>query len=260
MKSVYESSTSLEAHMILNLLSQEGVSGRIDGEYLQGGVGELQAMGFIRVLVPDDKYEEATNIIRDWESKQPPETKSETKKAKSSSGPVMFVVGTVLGVVGMYFYYSTPVTTGGIDYNSDGVFDEKWFYKNNRITRTETDRNFDGNSDFIYLYNHRGIVKSAKSDDDFDGFFETKYTFKDGNIVLQESDLNRDGKVDYISTLEHGVLKEAIIFGERTGSPKKRQYFELNKLTSAEFDSDGDGVYETQYEYDYFEEQNKSNK
>ena len=63
MKSVYETSNSLEAHMILNLLSQEGIVGRIDGEYLLGGMGELQAMGFIRVLVPDNFYDKALKII-----------------------------------------------------------------------------------------------------------------------------------------------------------------------------------------------------
>lgn len=32
MKLLYEASNSLEAHMILNLLEQEGLSGRIDGD------------------------------------------------------------------------------------------------------------------------------------------------------------------------------------------------------------------------------------
>ncbi|MEN8226403.1 MAG: DUF2007 domain-containing protein, partial [Bacteroidota bacterium] len=42
MKCIFEASSGLEAHMISNLLQQDGIEARIDGEYLQGGVGELQ--------------------------------------------------------------------------------------------------------------------------------------------------------------------------------------------------------------------------
>jgi hypothetical protein len=57
--------------MILNLLEQRGISGRIEGEYLQGGVGELSAMGFVRMLVADEDYAEAMRIISAWEAIQP---------------------------------------------------------------------------------------------------------------------------------------------------------------------------------------------
>jgi hypothetical protein len=53
MRRVFEASSGLDAHMILNLLQQQGITGRIEGEYLQGGIGELQAMGFVRVLVSE---------------------------------------------------------------------------------------------------------------------------------------------------------------------------------------------------------------
>ena len=73
MKSVYEASTGLDAHMILGLLEQQRIPGRIEGEYLQGGVGGLQAMGLVRVLVSDADYAEARKIISEWESVQPAE-------------------------------------------------------------------------------------------------------------------------------------------------------------------------------------------
>jgi len=253
MKSVYETSNSLEAHMILNLLSQEGIVGRIDGEYLLGGMGELQAMGFIRVLVPDNFYDEALKIIAQWESTQPPVTEEET--TRQSSSPFKFIIGIIFGIVGMYIYYSTPITTAGIDHNADGILDEKWFYKNNRITKTESDRNFNGKVDLVHFYDRRGIISKTESDDNFDGIFETTYKYENGHVVLQESDLNNDGKIDYISTFEYGILKESIIFGKNINSPQKHQIFELHKLISAEFDADGDGIFEKSYEYDYFEEQ-----
>ena len=68
MKSVYEASTALDAHMILNLLEQEGIKGRVDGEYLPGAVGEIQAINLVRVMVDVSDYEKAGQIINDWEA------------------------------------------------------------------------------------------------------------------------------------------------------------------------------------------------
>ena len=65
MKSVFEASSGLDAHMILNLLEQRGIAGRIEGEYLQGGIGELAAIGFVRVLVAEENYVAAMQIIGD---------------------------------------------------------------------------------------------------------------------------------------------------------------------------------------------------
>ena len=102
MKSVYEASTGLDAHMILNLLDQRGISGRIEGEYLQGGIGELSAMGFVRVLVADDDYAEAMQIIAEWEAVQPPEEKSKPETSTSVSLRI-FIAGVFVGGVVMYW-------------------------------------------------------------------------------------------------------------------------------------------------------------
>jgi hypothetical protein len=102
MKSVFEASTGLEAHMILNLLEVRRISGRIEGEYLQGGVGELQAMGFVRVLVAEEDYTEARQIISEWEAIQPPE--EESKPASGVSIAIrIFVSGIIVGAVIMYW-------------------------------------------------------------------------------------------------------------------------------------------------------------
>lgn len=105
MKSVYETSSGLDAHMILNLLEQRSISGRIEGEYLQGGIGELSALGFVRVLVDDEHYAEAMQIIREWEAIQPPEeiTKPETS---ASIALRTFVAGVFVGAAIMYWLLS----------------------------------------------------------------------------------------------------------------------------------------------------------
>lgn len=68
MKCVYEASNTLDAYMIFNLLLQEGIQGRVDGEYLAGGIGELQAINLVRVMVDKDDYDQAIKIIREWEA------------------------------------------------------------------------------------------------------------------------------------------------------------------------------------------------
>lgn len=68
---VYDASNSIEAHMIANMLEQEGIEARVDGEYLQGGIGDLQAIDMIRVMVSEESHPAAQNIIKAFEAKQP---------------------------------------------------------------------------------------------------------------------------------------------------------------------------------------------
>jgi hypothetical protein len=102
MKCVYEASSGLDAHMILNLLELRGISGRIEGEYLQGGIGELSAMGFVRVLVVDEDYTEAMQIISEWEAIQPSEENS-TLETSTSVALRIFIAGAFAGAMVMYW-------------------------------------------------------------------------------------------------------------------------------------------------------------
>lgn len=57
--------------MALHQLQQAGINARIDGEYLQGGIGELPAVGNVRVVVDERDWEEARKVIADWEAADP---------------------------------------------------------------------------------------------------------------------------------------------------------------------------------------------
>ncbi len=67
-KVAYDASTNIEAHLVMHQLQQAGINARIEGEFLQGGVGELAAMGNVRVLVDEQDVEEARLVIADWEA------------------------------------------------------------------------------------------------------------------------------------------------------------------------------------------------
>lgn len=73
MKSVFEASNVVEAHMVLHLLKQHGVAGRVEGEYLTGALGELPAAGLVRVVVDAADYDAARSIVAAFEAAQPPE-------------------------------------------------------------------------------------------------------------------------------------------------------------------------------------------
>lgn len=106
MRSVFEASSGLDAHMILNLLEQRGIAGRVEGEYLQGGIGELQAMGFVRVLVDEKDYAEARQIIGEWEAIQPPP--AERKPEAPMDGIRIFIAGVFVGAWLMYWILKGP--------------------------------------------------------------------------------------------------------------------------------------------------------
>ena len=252
MKSIYEASTALDAHMILNLLEQEGINGRVDGEYLPGGVGEIQAINLVRVMVEESDYEKASQIIRAWEAIEVEQQEEKTKKP--AAGASAFLFGLMLGGGLILWAYNTPVTEDGVDVNGDGVLDEKWIYRDNRISKTEVDRNFDRKVDIVYFFDRRGILKEATFDDNFDGVFETVYKYKDGLTHSRNSDLNQDGNVDYRASFKYGDIDEVEILGEGQEPRSKRQKFQMGKLISAELDSNGDGNFDVVYEYDYFEE------
>jgi len=252
MKKVYESSTAVEAYMVKNLLESEGIESRVDGEYLQGGVGDLQAIGVVRLMVEDSLFQKAKEIIDQWEASQP--APDAVKPSKSSGAVNGFVLGVILTAGVAIYIFNSPVTKSGVDYDGDGFLEEEWSYRNDRVDRVKYDRNFDKKYDAIFFYDNRGLLSSAESDDNFDGVFESKIFFRLGSPVSEESDKNQNGVVDYIGTYKYGVLNSIEIIDENSGKARKRQHYELNKLISSDYDSNGDGRLDIHYEYDQFEE------
>ena len=68
MKIVFDASNSIEAHLLLGILNQAGITGTISGEYLQGAMGELPAFGLVKILVSNTDYDEARVIVAEWQS------------------------------------------------------------------------------------------------------------------------------------------------------------------------------------------------
>ena len=78
MKLVYQAQNTIEAHMVSGFLEQEGIVTKVDGEYLQGGVGLLQAIDLIRVMVDDQDYDAAIKLVEEWDARQATESNTDS--------------------------------------------------------------------------------------------------------------------------------------------------------------------------------------
>ena len=68
MKVLYDASDAIEAQLIKNMLAQINITAYVHGDYLQGGIGDLQAFGLVRVLVSEEDYGAAKSLLDDWQS------------------------------------------------------------------------------------------------------------------------------------------------------------------------------------------------
>ena len=64
----YHASNSIEAYLIKNLLEQQEIPAYVFGDYLQGGVGEIPAIGLVTVNVSDSDYTRAKEIVDEWDA------------------------------------------------------------------------------------------------------------------------------------------------------------------------------------------------
>lgn len=65
---IYHAANSLDANMIKSLLEQYKIRAFIQGEYLQGGAGELAAADLVTVSVDNEHQAEARKFIDEWET------------------------------------------------------------------------------------------------------------------------------------------------------------------------------------------------
>ncbi len=73
MIAVFHPLDSLEAHAVRIFLAGEGIDARVRGDYLQGALGELPALGTLEVVVPEADAERARRLLATWKEGEPDE-------------------------------------------------------------------------------------------------------------------------------------------------------------------------------------------
>lgn len=249
MKTLYQAANAVEAHMLLDLLQQEGVAAYLQGEHLQGAVGGLPAAGLVHLVVDEADHAQARAVIDRWEAAQPQEP-PQAPAPRKPGALRPFALGLVVGAVVLYAFYRVPSTVDGVDHNRDGVLDERWTYAPSGVVLTyEADRNLDGKVDVRGGFDRRGVMNFAESDVDFNGIFETRTHYRAGNAEVSEVDTDGDGLPDLRWRYSSGVLSSTEYLEPLTGRRLRVEYLTLGKLTTADVDTDQDGILDTRYTY-----------
>lgn len=68
MKKVFTAKNSIEANIVKGLLEANDIPAFIEGEYLQGAIGELAAIDYIFVSVHEDYETKALNLVNEYET------------------------------------------------------------------------------------------------------------------------------------------------------------------------------------------------
>lgn len=263
MQMIHHAANLTDAYLLRQLLEDAGIPVHLNGEYLQGALGEVPANTPILLMVPDEHVQTARVIVLDWERATPQydETPEDDAVAPASviapakrGGSVSATIGSLLfgafcGAAIVWTVYNRPGTPGEIDYDGDGRIDERWYFAGDRFDRIETDRNRDGRIDQIVRYLASGNIDSIESDDDFDGRLERTDAFHDGQPHTLTTDRDGDGKTDFRSLYESGVVARDEWL-DRSGRVVKTVRYRDGRPVSGEIDSDGDGSLDAARAYD----------
>jgi hypothetical protein len=233
---VYECTLAVEAHMICDLLASAGISARVEGEFLQTGAGELPVGNLVKVRVEPARAAEAREVIAEWEKQQPPSEPGVASVAKDTwaKSALWFLVGLVV---------SAPLVFIALASRYSGA--------------NEYDRNHDGHIDARWIVGWDGYASGYEEDNDFDRRFEWQYDVEEEQFSRGVLDADGDKRPERVSLFRHGVLARVDYHFASGGRIVKREFFEAGLLASAEFDDDGDGVFERRVSYDEYAEPRK---
>lgn len=70
MTKIYSAQNAIDAHIVKGMLEQQGIQARVNGEYLQGGIGELPLIDLVTVSVAEEDYEKALEVLRKYENEE----------------------------------------------------------------------------------------------------------------------------------------------------------------------------------------------
>jgi len=250
MKTVYRPANGIEAHMLRDLLAQDGIEAHVLGASLEGAIGELPAAGLVRLEVAEEDYAKARALLVEWEKTSPPPEPGAMPAAKTRSSLGAGLGGMAIGIVLSALYFRAPAQQAALDYNRDGVPDEEWTYSPAGVAKeVRGDRNGDGRHDVVTRFSEDGTVTGSESDDDFDGVFETQLTYEAGQVTRSDVDTDRDGVPDLRVSFRHGVVDRVTHIDEHTGRPLRIEYYRAGRITHAEVDTDRDGALDRRVTY-----------
>ncbi len=253
MPRIYQARDITDASLLRDVLVDSGIEAYVRGGDLQSGVGELPAGGLVSVWVDEADVDAARDVVARWERGEfslVEDTEDQTRDREARSDTptrrtatlLTFVAGGLVGAALVWVTTHGPALETAMDYDEDGVVDERFFTSAQGGGRTETDRNRDGRTDSTVHYAGH-VATRGESDDDFDGRTETASRYVRNVWIESESDWDGDGAVDYRIEANAGVIgREQWL--DADGRVVKQVLHEGGRARMVEIDRDGDGVFE----------------
>ena len=67
MKVIYQAANAIDANLLKDMLEQSGIMAFVNGQFLQGGIGELPATGLITVSVAEPDWMAALSVVNKFQ-------------------------------------------------------------------------------------------------------------------------------------------------------------------------------------------------
>lgn len=115
-------------------------------------------------------------------------------------------------------------------------------YDHLRLTRKESDTNFDGITDVVRHYSLAEQPIREELDTNFDGVFDVVSLFEDGRRSASTLDASNDGNIDTRRVYRAGSLVRTEYFTPGIPEPTLYEYYEDNQLVRIGEDFNGDAV------------------
>ena len=85
---IYRAENLFDAHLVKDALEHAEIPAFISGEYLTGAVGQLPAMNYIAVMVPDSSLPVASAIVRGVEAQLSEARQAIDEPQDANDGPL----------------------------------------------------------------------------------------------------------------------------------------------------------------------------
>lgn len=85
---IYRAENLFDAHLVKDALEHAEIPAFISGEYLTGAVGQLPAMNYIAVMVPDSSLPVASSIVREVEAQLSEARQAIDEPQDANDGPL----------------------------------------------------------------------------------------------------------------------------------------------------------------------------
>ncbi|MFT4798782.1 MAG: hypothetical protein ACJAYE_002580 [Candidatus Azotimanducaceae bacterium] len=99
MKIVYRAADIIEAEIVKGMLVANDLEAHVSGFYLQGGVGEIAPTDLANVLVPDEDYDSAKELVLEYDGNQSPQNNDSLNVETIGTGPTSKMLATVVVIV-----------------------------------------------------------------------------------------------------------------------------------------------------------------